>query len=96
MEQRNSLFPHDNSTDAEENVVRQALSATTNTEWEFDEPEDMMGLVQAIIKAASDQSNGRSSLARERIGEVCSGCGMYGHNMYQTRCDRCAQYIMVN
>ena len=94
-EQRNSLFPHDNSTDTEADVVRQALLDTNDIEWEYEEPEDMMGLVQAIVKAASDQSNGRNSLARERIDELCEGCGMYGHNVYQTGCDRCAQYIMI-
>ena len=26
---------------------------------------------------------------------MCEGCGMWGHNVYQTGCDRCAQYLMI-
>ena len=35
------------------------------------------------------------NLTRERIDEMCEGCGMWGHNVYQTGCDRCAQYLMI-
>ena len=35
------------------------------------------------------------SLSREFIDEVCKGCGKYGHEVYQSGCDFCAQYLIA-
>ena len=92
-EEKNELFPTDNST---EGVVRTAAVSTDALEEQTLEMEyDMSGLVQAIVKAMSDSNQNHQSYTRQRIDETCEGCGMYGHNVYQTGCDRCAQYIMI-
>jgi hypothetical protein len=32
---------------------------------------------------------------RQGVAENCEGCGMYGRNIFKTRCDKCAQYIFI-
>ena len=54
---------------------------------------DITGLIQAITKAAADGTS--KPLTHERIDETCGGCSMYGHNVYETGCDHCAQYILT-
>ena len=90
QDEKKALFPNEDST---EGIVR-----TMNTPYEketSDEDFDMSDLVQSIIRAMQNSPAMGTNVKRERIEEMCEGCGMWGHNVFQTGCDRCAQYLMI-
>ena len=89
-EEREDLFPTDNNSDAVVNKVM--VDEPLNTS---EMGSEMQELVQAIVKAMKDSTSKGTRITRERVDEMCEGCGMWGHNVYQTGCDRCAQYLMI-
>ena len=57
--------------------------------------ETIRDFAQAIVKVTSDPTTAQAMVAREGVDEMCEGCGMFGHNIYKSGCDRCAQYILI-
>ena len=91
-EERNSLFPTDENSD---DVIHTMGATDTARITPTDASDDMTEMFQVIIKAMNDSTDEKRIATRERIDEMCEGCGMYGHNVYKTGCDRCAQYLMI-
>ena len=52
-------------------------------------------MVRAIVKITAAPSNAQISLARKGTDTTCQGCGMFGHDVYTSGCDKCAQYILI-
>ena len=89
-EEKKLMFPNEESTDGIVRILHEPDGNETT-----DEEFDMSDLVQSIINAMKIAPASGTNLTRERIDEMCEGCGMWGHNVYQTGCDRCAQYLMI-
>ena len=89
-EERADLFPTDTTGDG---VVNSMYAREPLNEAEMGS--EMNDLVQAIIRAMKDSKGTSTKVTRERLDEMCEECGMWGHNVYQTGCDRCAQYLMI-
>jgi hypothetical protein len=88
-EERNLLFPTDNTTDG---IVNMGVGAN---EQETSTPQGLNDLVKAIVNVTAAPTNAQIKLARQGVAENCEGCGMYGHNVFKTGCDKCAQYILI-
>lgn len=39
---------------------------------------------------------GNTSFARKSIDKLCGGCGKYGHDIFKTGCDFCAQHLIAS
>ena len=89
-DEREDLFPTDTSSDGVVNKIS-AVEPLHQHEMGL----EMQELTQAIIKAMKESTGSGTKITRERLDEFCEGCGMWGHNVYQTGCDRCAQYLMI-
>ena len=91
-DERNALFP----TEGENGEVIRSIQSTSAVGVPSQDHELETGeMVTVIMKAIYDSTDGIKRLTRDRIDEICEGCGMHGHNVYQTGCDRCAQYLMI-
>ena len=88
MDDKKDLFPSSNST----SYVINKMHASIETDVELHEPDV---LAKAIIHAATDSTEAKVLLARKGIDKTCPGCGMYGHDVFQTGCDKCAKYILI-
>ena len=86
-EERAALFPPVPTTSA---VVNRAIT-TSSDENSFSNPTEM---AKAIIQSMTS-TDATVHAARESIDETCEGCGMFAHNVYQTGCDKCAQFILI-
>ena len=91
-DERIQLFPTDTSTEASTTaIVNQAsMVGPTSTQ-----NETIRDFAQAIVKVTSDPTTAQAMVAREGVDEMCEGCGLFGHNIYKSGCDRCAQYILI-
>jgi hypothetical protein len=88
-EERSQLFPTDNETAGIVNlgVATEVKNSST--------PQGLSELVKAIVNVTAAPTNAQIKLARQGVAENCEGCGMYGHNVFKTGCDKCAQYILI-
>jgi hypothetical protein len=46
---------------------------------------------EAIVRSMRDNT----SFARKSIDKLCGGCGKYGHDVFKTGCDFCAQHLIA-
>jgi hypothetical protein len=46
----------------------------------------------AIVRSIRDNT----SFARKSIDKLCGGCGKYGHDVFKTGCDFCAQHLIAS
>ena len=78
-EEKSSFFPSKNK--AQMNVATTPPRSNTTTHQ----------LCESIInRIQSDQS-----MARESVDVLCKGCGKFGHDVYQSGCDFCAQLLIA-
>ena len=91
-EEKMSLFPTDNSLSPVVQSLKPTAAVLTNNTTQNSESND---LAQAILQITTDPKQAQVLLAREGVDEQCEGCGLYGHNVFQTGCDRCAQFILI-
>jgi hypothetical protein len=47
---------------------------------------------EAIVRSMRDNT----SFARKSIDKLCGGCGKYGHDVFKTGCDFCAQHLIAS
>ena len=91
-EDRNTLFPTDESTSPVINTINS--TAIIPSSEQITENESSI-LAKQLVAVTSDPQQAHVLLAREGIDEECEGCGLYGHNVYKTGCDRCAQFLLI-
>jgi hypothetical protein len=88
-DERSTLFPTEDTTDA---IVSKSVANETSN---YSTPQGLNDLVKAIVNVTAAPTNAQIKLAREGVAENCEGCGMWGHNVFKTGCDKCAQYILI-
>ena len=49
---------------------------------------------KAVVHAIASTDT-TATINRTGVDEMCPGCGMFGHHVYKTGCDRCAQYLLI-
>jgi hypothetical protein len=47
---------------------------------------------EAIVRSIRDNT----SFARKSIDKLCGGCGKYGHDIFKSGCDFCAQHLIAS
>ena len=91
-EDRSILFPTDDSTSPIINTTTSTdIMPVSDNTMDY----DSTTLAQSLVAMTSDPQQAKILLARESINEECEGCGLYGHNVFKTGCDRCAQFILI-
>ena len=94
--ERNQLFPTEENDSSESTAIVNKMTSTDLNNYAETSNESYEGLlVQEIIRVANDITDAKVQLARQAVDQNCEGCGMYGHDVYKTGCDRCAQYILI-
>ena len=93
--ERNQLFPPEESNSTDGTAIVNRGSSTDLNNYEDMANESYSDIAREIIEVANDITEAKVMLARQGVDQNCEGCGMYGHDVFKTGCDRCAQYILI-
>ena len=89
-EDKKLLFPaHETGPDSISSLTSTSVSTITES------TTGLTDVIQAIIKLVSTPSNAQISALRQGTDGMCPGCGMFGHDVFTSGCDKCAQFVLI-